>query len=102
MVALEGQPQGLWINEQLFRFYARQLVRRWQSARRDLRLGHRAVGLPPFDLPVARGSTVWISSRIRTSKAEYIANSDLALCTSRVLVDRLKRFGKQGVYIPTA
>src|SRR6266567_424840 len=33
-------------------------------------------------------------------EAAYIANSDLVLCTSRVLVDRVQTSGKQGVYVP--
>jgi glycosyltransferase involved in cell wall biosynthesis len=96
----KDSPRGLWINEQLFRFYARQLVRKLSIDVVIYGLGHKAVGLPPFDLPVARVFDCLDLITYQDVEAEYISNSDLALCTSRVLVDRLKRFGKQGVYIP--
>jgi len=96
----KDNPRGMWINEQLFRLYARQLVRKLDIDVVIYGLGHRAVGLPPFDLPVARVFDCLDLITYQDVEAEYIANSDVALCTSRVLVDRLKRFGKQGVYIP--
>jgi len=96
----KDNPRGLWINEQLFRFYARQLVRKLDIDVVIYGLGHRAVGLPPFDLPVAKVFDCLDLITYQDVEAEYIANSDLALCTSRVLVDRLQRFGKRGVYVP--
>ena len=93
-------PRGLWANEQLFRFYARQLVRKLGIDVLLYGLGCRAVGLPPFDLPIARVFDCLDLIIYPDIEAAYIANSDLVLCTSRVLVDRLQKFGKQGVYVP--
>jgi glycosyltransferase involved in cell wall biosynthesis len=96
----KDNSRGLWINEQLFRFYARQLVRKLGIDVLIYGLGHRAVGLPPFDLPVAKVFDCLDLITYQDVEEEYVANSDQVLCTSRVLVDRLKRFGKQGVYVP--
>jgi glycosyltransferase involved in cell wall biosynthesis len=93
-------PRGLWANERLFRFYARQLVRRFGIEVLIYGLGNKAVGLPPFDLPIARVFDCLDLIVYPDVEADYVANSDLALCTSRVLVDRLQRFGKRAVYVP--
>lgn len=92
--------QGLWVNEQLFRFYTRRLVRNLGIDVLIYSLSHRAVGLPPFDLPIARVFDCLDLIIYPDIETAYIANSDLVLCTSRVLVDRLQKFGKQGVYVP--
>ncbi|HKS76237.1 MAG TPA: glycosyltransferase [Terriglobales bacterium] len=92
--------RGLWANEQLFRFYASQLVRKLGIDVLVYGLGHQAVGLPPFDLPVARVFDCLDLITYPDIEAAYIANSDLVLCTSRVLIDRLQKFGKKGVYVP--
>jgi len=92
--------RGLWANEQLFRFYARRLVRALGIDVLIYGLSHKAVGLPPFDLPIAKVFDCLDLILYPDVEAEYIANSDLVLCTSRVLVDRLQQFGKQGVYVP--
>jgi glycosyltransferase involved in cell wall biosynthesis len=92
--------QGLWANEQLFRFYTRQLVRNLGIDVLVYGVSHKAIGLPPFDLCIAR---VFDCLDLITSpdvEVAYITNSDLVLCTSRVLVDRLQTFGKQAVYVP--
>lgn len=93
-------PRGLWANEQLFRFYARQLVRKLGIDALVYGLGHGAVGLPPFDLPVAKVFDCLDLIIYPDIEAAYITNSDLVLCTSRVLVERLQKFGKEGVYVP--
>jgi glycosyltransferase involved in cell wall biosynthesis len=92
--------RGLWANEQLFRFYASQLVRKLGIDVLVYGLGHQAVGLPPFDLPVARVFDCLDLIIYPDVEAAYIANSDLVFCTSRVLIDRLQKFGKKGVYVP--
>ena len=92
--------RGLWANEQLFHFYTRQLVRDLGIDVLVYGLGHGAVGLPPFDLPIAR---VWDCLDLiiyPEIEAAYIAHSDVILCTSRVLIDRLREFGKESVYVP--
>ena len=92
--------RGLWANEQLFRFYARHLVRKLGVDVLIYGLCHRAVGLPPFDVPVTRVFDCLDLITYPDVEAAYISNSDLVLCTSRVLVDRLKSLGKEGVYLP--
>lgn len=92
--------RGLWANEQLFRCYTRHLVRSLGIDVLVYGLGHRAVGLPPFDLPVAKVFDCLDLIIYPDVEAEYIVNSDLVLCTARVLLDRLPTFGKQGVYVP--
>jgi glycosyltransferase involved in cell wall biosynthesis len=92
--------RGLWANEQLFRSYTRQLVRSLSIDVLVYGLGHHAVGLPPFDLPVAKVFDCLDLIRYPDVEAEYIANSDLVLCTAQVLVDRLQTFGKKGLYVP--
>src|SRR2546421_9344787 len=50
----KNYARGLWANEQLFRFYTKQLV---HSLGVDVLVygrGHYAVGLPPFDLPIPK------------------------------------------------
>lgn len=96
----KNYARGLWANEQLFRFYTRQLV---HSLGVDVLVygrGHYAVGLPPFDLPIPKVFDYLDLITYPNVEAEYIANSDLVVCTSRVLVDRVQASGKQGVYIP--
>jgi glycosyltransferase involved in cell wall biosynthesis len=93
-------PRGFWANEQLFRSYTRRLVRNLGIDVLVYGLGHRAVGLPPFDLPIARVFDCLDLITYPDIEVAYIANSDLVLCTSHVLVDRLKMFGKQAVYVP--
>lgn len=93
-------PRGLWANEQLFRFYARRLVRNLGIDVLVYGLGHKAVGLPPFDLPVARVFDCLDLITYPDVEAAYLTHSDLVLCTSRVLVERLQKFGKEGVYVP--
>ena len=94
------RAQGLWLNQQLFRFYARQLARKLGIDVLIYGLGHKAVGLPPFDLPVSRVFDCLDLIIYPEIEAAYLANSDLVFCTSHVLVDRLQKFGKQGVYVP--
>jgi glycosyltransferase involved in cell wall biosynthesis len=96
----KDSPRGLWANEQLFRFYARQLVRKLGIDVLVYGLGHKAVGLPPFDLPVARVFDCLDLITYPDVEAAYLTHSDLVLCTSRVLVERLQKFGKKGVYVP--
>jgi glycosyltransferase involved in cell wall biosynthesis len=92
--------RGLGANEQLFRFYARQLVCRLGIDILLYSLSHTAVGLPPFDVPIPRVFDCLDLITYPEVEAAYVTNSDLVLCTSRVLVDRLRKFGKQSVYVP--
>jgi glycosyltransferase involved in cell wall biosynthesis len=97
---VKNYARGLWANEQLFRFYTKQLVHKLGVDVLVYGIGHKVVGLPPFDLPIARVFDYLDLITYPDVEAAYIANSDLVLCTSRVLVDRLQTSGKQGVYVP--
>ncbi len=97
---VKNYARGLWANEQLFRFYTRQLVRNLGVDVLVYGIGHKVVGLPPFDLPIARVFDYLDLITYPDVEAAYIANSDLVLCTSRVLVDRVHTSGNQGVYVP--
>lgn len=96
----KDRPRGLRANEQLFQSYARQLVRKLGIDVLIYGLGHKAVGLPPFDLPAAKVFDCLDLITYPEVEAAYVTNSDLVMCTSRVLVDRMRTFGKQGVYVP--
>lgn len=96
----KDHARGLWANEQLFRFYARQLVHSLDIDVLIYGIGNNAIGLPPLDLPIARVFDYLDFVIYPDVEAAYLANSDLVLCTSRVLIDRVQTFGKQGVYVP--
>jgi len=97
---LNNYARGLWANERLFRFYARELVRSLGIDVLVYGIGHKLIGLPPFDLPIP---TVFDYLDLITYPGvedAYIAHSDLVFCTSRVLVERVQAFGKRAIYIP--
>jgi glycosyltransferase involved in cell wall biosynthesis len=96
----KNYARGLWANEQLFRNYARQLVRTLGIDVLVYGIGHKVVGLPPFDVPIPKVFDYLDLITYPDIEAAYIANSDLVMCTSRVLVDRVQKAGKQVVYVP--
>jgi glycosyltransferase involved in cell wall biosynthesis len=97
---VKNYAHGLRANEQLFRFYARQLVRSLGIDVLVYGIGHKVVGLPPFDLPIPKVFDYLDLITYPDIEAVYIANSDLVFCTSRVLVERVQASGKQAAYIP--
>jgi glycosyltransferase involved in cell wall biosynthesis len=97
---VNNYSRGLWANEQLFRFYARRLVRTLGIDVLIYGIGHKVVGLPPFDLPIPRVFDYLDLITYPEVEAAYIENSDLVLCTSSVLVERVRALGKEAVYIP--
>lgn len=96
----KNYARGLWANEQLFRNYARLLVRNLGIDVLVYGIGHKVVGLPPFDIPIPKVFDYLDLITYPDIEQEYIAHSDLVFCTSRVLVDRVQKFGKQAVYVP--
>jgi glycosyltransferase involved in cell wall biosynthesis len=92
--------RGFWANEQLFRYYATRLVRKLGIDIIVYGNGHKVIGLPPFDLPIPRVFDYLDLCTYPDVEEAYITNSDLVLCTSKVLVERVKNFGKDPVYIP--
>lgn len=97
---VKNYAHGLWANEQLFRLYARQLVRSLGIDVLVYGIGHKVIGLPPFDLPIPKVFDYLDLITYPDVEAQYIAQSDLVLCTSRVLVDRVRASGKQAAYVP--
>ncbi len=97
---VKNYARGLRVNEQLFRYHTRRLVRTLGVDVLVYGIGHKVIGLPPFDLPVLRVFDYLDLITYPEVEAAYVANSDLVLCTSRVLVERVQRLGKPAVYIP--
>lgn len=96
----KNYAHGLWVNEKLFQAYARQLVRTLGIDVLVYGIGHTVVGLPPFDVPTVRVFDYLDLVTYPEVEAAYLENSDLVICTSTVLVDRVRAFGKEAVYIP--
>jgi glycosyltransferase involved in cell wall biosynthesis len=96
----DNYAHGLWANEQLFRFYARRLVREHRIDVLIYGLGHKLIGLPPFDIPVFRVFDYLDLCTYPEAEAAYLANSDLVICTSSVLAERVRRLGGRSVHIP--
>src|SRR5947208_160760 len=63
-------------------------------------IGHKAVGLPPFDVPLPRVFDYLDLCVYPAVEEAYLRNSDLVLCTSGVLVDRVRGLGARPRYLP--
>src|SRR5258706_46966 len=63
-------------------------------------LSHKAVGLPPFDVSVPRVFDYLDLCVYPEVEAAYLRHSDLVLCTSGVLVDRVRGLGGRPQYLP--
>ena len=97
----KNYARGLWANEMLFRHHARRLVQTLGIDALIYGIGRFSlVGLPPFDLQIPRVFDYLDLCMYPEVEAAYITNSDLVLCTSSVLVERVRAFGKQAAYIP--
>src|SRR5439155_1750738 len=87
-------------NEWLFRRHVRRIL---ADERIDLfvyGLSHKAVGLPPFDVAVPRVFDYLDLCLYPGVEDAYLANSDLVLCTSTVLVERVRARGVRAAYLP--
>jgi glycosyltransferase involved in cell wall biosynthesis len=92
--------RGLWANELLFRAYANRLIRKLKVDVLVYGLSHKLVGLPPFDAPVMRVFDYLDLCVYPEIERAYLEHSDLVLCTSTVLADRVRARGGHAVYIP--
>jgi glycosyltransferase involved in cell wall biosynthesis len=92
--------RGFRPNEWLFRQHVRSLLARHDFELFIYGLSHKAVGLPPFDVPVPRVFDYLDLCTYPSVEDAYLANSDLVICTSTVLVDRVRARGKRAVYVP--
>ncbi len=92
--------RGFLPNEWLFRRYVRGLL---SGGGFDVLLygpSHKAVGLPPFDAPVPRVFDYLDLCVYPEIEDAYVRGSDAVLCTSSVLVDRVRDKGSTPVYLP--
>jgi len=92
--------RGFRPNEWLFRQHVRRLLARQQFDLFIYGLSHKAVGLPPFDVRVPRVFDYLDLCVYPAVEDAYLDNSDLVICTSTVLVDRVRARGTQAVYVP--
>lgn len=92
--------RGFWPNEKLFQAEVRRLVRELGIDLLLYGLSHKMVGLPPFDVPVARLFDYLDMCMYPDVEDAYIRNSDLVICTSTVLMDRVRERGGAATYIP--
>lgn len=97
---VKNYAHGLRANEQLFQLYASQLVRSLGIDVLIYGIGHKVIGLPPLDLPIPKVFDYLDLITYPDVEQAYIAKSDLVLCTSRVLVERVQTFGIQAAYVP--
>ena len=92
--------RGFAPNEWLFRHHVRRIL---AAERIDLLvygLGHKAVGLPPFDVRVPRVFDYLDLCVYPAVEDAYLRNSDLVFCTSTVLLERARARGARAVYLP--
>jgi glycosyltransferase involved in cell wall biosynthesis len=98
--------RGLPINEWLMRRRARHVIRRYPIDLMVYGPSHKLVGLPPFDAGVPRVFD-YLDLCVKTDfspdlavERAYVRNSDLILCTTPVLVDRVRDLGGRACYLP--
>ncbi len=98
--------RGLPLNEWLMRRRARQVLRQHPIDLMIYGPNHKLVGLPPFEAPVPRifdYLDLCVQADLSPDLAiehQYVQNSDLVLCTSPVLVDRVRDLGGRARYLP--
>jgi glycosyltransferase involved in cell wall biosynthesis len=87
-------------NEWLFRRHVRRLLAERPFDLFVYGLSHKLVGLPPFDVAVPRVFDYLDLCLYPAVEDAYLENSDLVICTSTVLVDRVRARGTRAVYVP--
>ena len=92
--------RGFRPNEWLFQRQIRRILAEEQFDLFAYGLSHKAVGLPPFDVPVPRVFDYLDLCVYPAVEAEYLRNSDLVLCTSGVLLDHVRGLGGRARYLP--
>lgn len=92
--------RGFPPNEWLFQRQVRGILARERFDLFAYGIGHKAVGLPPFDVPVPRLFDYLDLCVYPAVEDAYLRNSDLVLCTSGVLVDRVRSLGGRPRYLP--
>lgn len=92
--------RGFRPNEWLFRQHVRSLLAHRPFDLFIYGLSHKAVGLPPFDVQVPRVFDYLDLCTYPAVEDAYVRNSDLVICTSTVLVDRVRARGRAAAYVP--
>ena len=92
--------RGFLPNEWLFRRHIRTILAEQRFDLFAYGIGHKAVGLPPFDVPLPRVFDYLDLCVYPAVEEAYLRNSDLVLCTSGVLVDRVRGLGARPRYLP--
>src|SRR5205823_14749121 len=92
--------RGFRPNEWLFQRHIRRILAQEQFDLFAYGLSHKAVGLPPFDVSVPRVFDYLDLCLYPGVEDAYLANSDLVLCTSTVLVERVRARGVRAAYLP--
>lgn len=92
--------RGFRPNEWLFQRQVRKILAEERFDLLAYGLSHKAVGLPPFDVSVPRVFDYLDLCVYPEVEAAYLRHSDLVLCTSGVLVDRVRELGGRPQYLP--
>ena len=92
--------RGFLPNEWLFQRQVRKILAEDRFDLLAYGLSHKAVGLPPFDESVPRVFDYLDLCVYPEVEAAYLRHSDLVLCTSGVLVDRVRELGGRPHYLP--
>jgi glycosyltransferase involved in cell wall biosynthesis len=92
--------RGFRPNEWLFQRQVRKILAEERFDLLAYGLSHKAVGLPPFDVSVPRVFDYLDLCVYPDVEDAYLRNSDLVLCTSGVLVDRVRSLGGRPCYLP--
>jgi len=97
---LAGYERGFRLNEVLFQSHVRRLVRANEIDLVVYGLNHKLIGLPPNDLRVPLVFD-YLDLCLYASVEQYlVATSDLVVCTSTVLIDRVASKAKRVAYVP--
>src|SRR5689334_15233741 len=92
--------RGFLPNEWLFRRYVRGILAGGGFDAMLYGPSHKAVGLPPFDARLPRVFDYLDLCAYPEIEDAYLRGSDAVLCTSSVLVDRVRAKGGRAVYLP--
>ncbi|TMB95063.1 MAG: glycosyltransferase family 4 protein [Chloroflexi bacterium] len=92
--------RGFLPNEWLFRRHVREIAAAGSFDLFVYGISHKAVGLPPFDVPLPRVFDYLDLVVYPDIEEAYLCNSDMVLCTSGVLVDRVRSLGGRPQYLP--
>jgi len=92
--------RGFRPNEWLFRRHVRRILAEGDFDLFIYGLSHKAIGLPPFDVRVARIFDYLDLCTYPEIEDAYLRSSDAVFCTSSVLVDRVSERGGRPLYLP--